>query len=238
MIATGERARSGGAIFDGHMRSAAFFDLDGTLLTVNSANLWVRRERRLGRIRARHVAHAALLLTGYRLGVLDMESALRAALATLRDVEEEEIRKQTQQWWCEEVRPFIAPGAQKVIEAHRSRGDALVLLTSSSKYASEMASADFTLDHFLCQHYEVREGRFTGQPLRPLCYGPGKVEIAEAWARENGVDLAASSFYSDSSTDVPMLERVGHPFVVHPDPRLRLLARARGWPTLDWRRAL
>ena len=61
------------------------------------------------------------------------------------------------------------------------------------------------------------------------------MEVAETWARENGVDLAASSFYSDSSTDLPMLERVGHPFVVNPDPRLRLAARSRGWTILNWR---
>ncbi len=217
------------------MRSAAFFDLDGTLLTTNSANLWVRRERRLGRLRARQVARAALTLAGYRLGFLDMEGALRAALATLRDVEEEEIRRQTREWWRDEVRPFIAPGAHKVVADHRARGDALVLLTSSSPYASEMAHADFGLDAVLCQRYEVKGGRFTGEPLRPICYGAGKVEVAEAWAAENRVDLAASSFYTDSSTDLPMLERVGHPFVVNPDPRLRLAARSRGWAILDWR---
>ncbi|HUJ24982.1 MAG TPA: HAD family hydrolase [Myxococcales bacterium] len=217
------------------MKRAAFFDLDGTLLTVNSANLWVRRERRLGKLGAWQVARAGLFLAGYRLGFLDMEGALRAALATLRDVEEEEIRRQTREWWRDEVRPFIAPGAKKVLDDHRVGGDALVLLTSSSPYASENAHAEFGLDAVLCQHYEVRDGRFTGEPLRPICYGPGKVEVAERWARENGIDLAASAFYTDSSTDVPMLERVGRPFVVNPDPRLRLLARSRRWTVLDWR---
>jgi phosphoserine phosphatase len=61
------------------------------------------------------------------------------------------------------------------------------------------------------------------------------VEAAEAFAAEHGIDLAQSSFYSDSSTDVPMLERVAKPFVVGPDPRLKLIARRRGWPILDWR---
>ena len=218
------------------MRSAAFFDLDGTLLTANSASLWVRREHRLGRIRTSQVARAALLLAGYRIGFLDIESALRAALATLRDVTEEYIRSETREWWREEVRAFVAPGARPVLDEHRARGDPLVLLTSSSPYASEMASEEFGLDAVLCQRYEVRDGRFTGEPLRPICYGPGKVGVAEAWARDRGIDLGASSFYSDSSTDIPMLERVGRPFAVHPDPRLRLVARARGWPTLDWRR--
>ena len=217
------------------MRTAAFFDLDGTLLTVNSANLWVRRERRLGRLRLGQLAQATLMLAGYRLGFLDMEGALRAALSTLRDVGEDDIRRQTREWWRDEVRPFIARGAKEVLAGHRARGDALVLLTSSSLYASEMAHADFGLDAVLCQRYEVREGRFTGEPLRPICYGAGKVEVAESWARDNGVDLSASAFYSDSLTDLPMLERVGHPFVVNPDPRLRRAARSRGWTILDWR---
>jgi HAD superfamily hydrolase (TIGR01490 family) len=214
--------------------AAAFFDLDGTLLTVNSADLWLRRERRLGRITRWQLARAALWLGGYRLGVLDMDSALRAALGTLRGVEESFIRNETHGWWRDEVRPFIAPGARAVLDRHRQGGDKLVLLTSSSRYASEMAIEEFGLDHALFQKYEVQDGRFTGEPLRPICYATGKVEIAEAWAVEHGIDLAASSFYSDSSTDVPMLLRVGKPFAVNPDPRLKLVARRRGWPILDW----
>jgi HAD superfamily hydrolase (TIGR01490 family) len=217
------------------MRTAAFFDLDGTLLTVNSANLWIKRELRLGRIPYWQFLRAALWLFGYRLGMLDMDRALSAALLQLRGVDEESIRKETHLWWRQEVRPFIAPGARAVLDMHRLRGDLLVLLTSSSRYASEMAREEFGLDHVLFQGYEVRDGRFTGSPVRPLCYGPGKVAIAEAWAKEQNIDLLHSSFYSDSSTDVPMLERVGNPYVVFPDARLRRIARQRGWPLLDWR---
>jgi len=217
------------------MRRAAFFDLDGTLLTVNSANLWVRRERRLGRVTLWQLIRVGVMLAGYRLGFLDMEGALRAALAKLVGVSEDEIRAQTRQWWLDEVRPHIAPGAKAVVEQHRKDGDLLVLLTSSSKYASEMAIEEFGLDGALFQGYEVKDGLFTGHPVRPICYGVGKVEVAEAWAKLNHVDLATSSFYSDSSTDVPMLARVGKPMVVHPDPRLKYVARRRGWPVIDWR---
>ena len=216
------------------MPTAAFFDLDRTLLTVNSADLWVRRERRLGRITNWQLARAALWLGGYKLGVLDMETALGAALGMLRGVEEEAIRAETHAWWTEEVRQYVAPGARAVLEQHRQQGELLVLLTSSSRYASEMARAEFGLDAVLCQGYEVKDGRFTGQPLRPLCYAAGKVLVAEAWAKEHGVDLAQCAFYSDSSTDLPMLSRVGRPFAVHPDLRLKRAARSRGWPLLDW----
>ena len=219
------------------MRRAAFFDLDGTLLTVNSAHLWIRRERRLGRVSLWQLIRVAVMLAGYRLGFLNMERALRAALGQLVGVPESDIRAQTRQWWIDEVRPFIAPGAKAVVEQHRKDGDLLVLLTSSSKYASEMAIEEFGLDGALFQGYEVKDGLFTGHPLKPICYGVGKVEAAEAWAKINQVDLAASSFYSDSSTDVPMLARVGKPVVVHPDPRLKFVARRRGWPVIDWKQA-
>ena len=220
------------------MRAAAFFDLDGTLLTVNSARLWIRRERRLHRVRKRDMAQAALLLGGYSLGFLDMERALKTALAPLRGRPEAEIRAETQTWWREDVRSFIAPGCRAVLEEHRRRGDLLVLLTSSSRYASEMAREEFGLDDCLFQSYEVVDGLFTGQPLLPICYAAGKVEVAEEWARAAGVDLDLSSFYSDSTTDLPMLARVGHAYAVNPDPRLWLTARRRRWPRLDWRRTL
>lgn len=217
------------------MTAAAFFDLDGTLLTVNSATLWLRRERRVGRIGNWQVAHAALRILAYRMGVLDMEATLRAALACYRGIPEEQLRAETREWWRDEVRHFVAPGARSVLERHRRAGKRLVLLTSSSRYASEMAREEFDLDKTLFQAYGARDGRLTGEPLPPICYGAGKVAVAEAWAGASDVDLGRSSFYSDSSTDVPMLERVGHPFAVHPDARLRVVARARGWPILDWR---
>ncbi len=214
---------------------AAFFDLDGTLITVNTTRLWLQRERRLGRISAWDMAQAAARLGAYRLGLLDMEATLRFGLARYRGLAEDTVRAETRAWWQEDVRPFVAPGASAVLERHRRAGEPLVLLTSSSRYAAEMARDDFGLDAVLFQGFQVADGRLTGEPDRPICYSHGKVEVAEAWARANGIELDASSYYSDSSTDVPMLERIGRPFAVHPDPRLARIARARRWPILDWR---
>lgn len=219
------------------MAGAAFFDLDGTLLTANSARLWVRRERRLGNVTRLDLLRVGAWLLGYHLGFLDMDTALRQALQRLKGQREDEIRAQTRAWWLAEVRPYIAPGARKVLDEHKQRGEPLVLLTSSSRYASAMAREEFGLDDVLCQGYEVRDGAFTGEPEFPLCYGPGKVTLAEGWAKAHGVDLAESAFYSDSTTDLPMLERVGRPFTVGPDPRLRRTAQKRGWPILDWSKA-
>lgn len=215
-------------------RAAAFFDLDGTLLTVNSAGLWARRERRLGRLGAADVARAAFYLGAYKLGAVDMERALRAALRTLRGKDEAWVRAETLVWWSQEVRRHIAPGAPAAIAVHRAAGEPVVLLTSSSRYAAEMVQQDLGIEHLLFQAYAVEDGRFTGEPVQPLCFGAGKVTVAERWAAEHGIDLAHSTFYSDSFTDLPMLQRVGHPRVVGPDVRLARHARANGWPVVDW----
>jgi HAD superfamily hydrolase (TIGR01490 family) len=217
------------------MKTTAFFDLDKTLLPVNSGALWMKRERRLGRISFLQLVQGTFYLLAYKFGVIDMEKVMVKALRTVRGLPEETVRAWTRDWFREEVVPHVAPGARAVLDDHRGRGHPLVLLTSSSPYESEIASEHFGLDAYISTRYEVADGRFTGDVVRPVCYGQGKVTLAEVYARENDVDLDASFFYTDSLSDLPMLERVGHPRVVHPDPRLGRLARRRGWVILDWR---
>jgi len=218
------------------MRRAAFFDLDGTLIGANSAALWMRRERRMGRITRRQEAHAALYILAYRLGMVDMERAMRKALRTVVGIEEAALRRWTRAWFFDEVAPLALPGALRAIAEHRRRGHPLVLLTSASRYESEAACEFFGLDDFLCTTYETLGGVLTGGVAGPICYGEGKVAHAAGWAREAGVPLEGSFFYTDSVTDLPMLLAVGHPRVVDPDARLRWEALRRGWPILDWRR--
>ena len=76
----------------------------------------------------------------------------------------------------------------------------------------------------------VRDGRFTGEAVRPVCYGAGKIYWAERFAERQDIDLGRSYFYTDSITDLPVLERVGEPRVINPDPLLRRAAVRRGWP--------
>jgi HAD superfamily hydrolase (TIGR01490 family) len=217
------------------MKVAAFFDLDRTLLTVNSGRLWAEAERRSGRISREQLAWAMLYLAGYKLGVIDMERAMDHAVRTLTGMSEGTLRARTHAWYDGQVRHFAAPGAFAAIAQHRAEAHALILLTSSSSYEAERAIEHFGLDAALSTRFEVRDGVFTGKLGQPICYGAGKVALAEVHALEHGIDLGRSYFYTDSITDRPMLERVGHPRVVHPDPRLRLLSLRRGWPVLDWR---
>ena len=90
------------------------------------------------------------------------------------------------------------------------------------------------IEHVLCTQLEVESGQLTGRLAAPLCYGRGKVDCALDWAKPRGVELTESIFYTDSVTDLPMLEEVGEPRVINPDPRLERVARQRGWSIETW----
>jgi putative phosphoserine phosphatase/1-acylglycerol-3-phosphate O-acyltransferase len=220
---------------EGTVKTAAFFDLDGTLLTANSAALWMKRERRHGRLTNWQMAQGAFYLLAYKIGFIDMDEVTVKALETVKGLEEETVRKWTHDWFEAEVTPHVAAGGLTTLENHRSQGHMLVLLTSASKYESEVAIRHLNMDAFLCTRYEVRDGLFTGDVVRPVCFGAGKVLHATRFAEEHDIDLTSSYFYTDSITDLPMLLSVGHPRAVAPDFRLRLEARRHGWPVLNWK---
>ena len=90
------------------------------------------------------------------------------------------------------------------------------------------------MPHVICTRLHVQGGKFLGTCERPTCYGQGKVHHAERFAREHGISLEDSFFYTDSYSDLPMLLRVGHQRIVNPDGRLSRHARKSGWPTEIW----
>lgn len=215
-------------------KPAAFFDLDGTLLTVNSGRLWMEREFKSGRIGLRKVARGFAYLAAYKLGVVDMERAFGEAGESIRGLGESTLRTWTHEWYDASVRQHEAPGAMRVVDDHKERGHVTVLLTSASLWEAEKAIEHFELDHALATRFEASNGILTGRLVPPVSYGVGKVKLAERFAEAHGIDLAQSFFYTDSITDLPMLERVGEPRVVNPDPRLARVAKQRGYPVLDW----
>lgn len=208
------------------MKSAAFFDMDKTLLSVNSARLWVEHMWKQGEISKRDLLRSAASLVGYQFALVDMEKVARDGVRRLQGTPELALQERVRSWYEAEIRSTIRPAMRAVVEEHRRRGDVLVLLTASSPYVADPVMEDVGLEHFISTRFEVVDGHFTGE-LESLCYGAGKVVMSEDWARGLDVDLDTSWFYSDSYTDVPMLERVGNPVVVHPDPRLARWARRR-----------
>lgn len=172
-------------------------------------------------------------LLKYSVGQHDLDHAFAAAVRKLEGEEEAAIRARTEAWFAAEVVRRLRPGARAVLDAHRERGDALVLATTSSPYAGGAAAAAYGLDDVVSSVFEVVDGRFTGE-VAQSCLGDGKAVAVEAYAAKHGYDLDEATFYTDSVSDRLLMERVGRPVAVHPDRELAKLAAARGWEIADW----
>lgn len=210
---------------------AAFFDLDHTVLAASSSTLWARYLYREGRMRLAEVARLIWWTLQYKLAVIDMAAVVRGLSMDMKGQSEAELIAECRRWYAEMVAPRLAPRAVERIEEHKAQGHTVALLTASTVYVGQQVAEALGLgDNAICTCLEVVDGLFTGRCIEPICYGPGKVQWARAFAQERGLDLERSYFYSDSYTDLAMLETVGYPVGVNPDPRLRRLAARRGWP--------
>jgi phosphoserine phosphatase len=110
----------------------------------------------------------------------------------------------------------------------------VAIVTGTTPYAAGPVARELGIDHIVCTRLEVTAGLFTGKVHKPLAYGDGKVVLTEQLAAQLGFAIADAAFYTDSITDLPLLERVRQPVAVNPDPRLRRIAAKRGWPIEIW----
>ena len=219
---------------------AAFFDLDGTVTSVSTAVLYVKhlRKRPPGPTPFDRMPFTSLLKTFwyqalYEAGRIDIDRVVLEATTPLAGHPEARMIELCDAWFRADVAPKIRPEMPVLIDAHRRAGHLVCLLTASTPYVAVPLAAHLGFDDWIASRLEIADGLFTGKPVSPVCYGAGKVHWAGAWALEKRVDLGRSWFYTDSITDLPMLEQVGHPVVVNPDRRLRREAGRRGWPVHD-----
>ncbi len=215
-------------------KPAAFFDMDRTLVRANTGTLYIRWVRRRGEITRWRMLRALGWIAQYKLSILDMEAVVARLTAEMAGDDEHELAAKALDFTKEHVLPTIAPKALAALERHRREGHVVAILSSSSPYVTEPLARHLGIEHVLCTRLVVRDGKFDGTYLRPACYGAGKVHWAEAFAVERDVDLARSFFYTDSYSDLPMLERVGEARVINPDTRLRRHAKRVGWAVDEW----
>jgi putative phosphoserine phosphatase / 1-acylglycerol-3-phosphate O-acyltransferase len=215
-------------------RACAYFDMDGTLLARSSISIYLRQ------LRAEGFTHRGdgLKLFGwnllYRVGLLEAEQAFGWMGARLAGRREADLLEQGQRRFDQSLSHQLLPGVVELLQEHRRRGARVALLTASTSYLAQPLAQRLDIEpaDLLCTRLQVQDGLFDGRLVTPICFGHGKVELARAHALRQGCDLSRSSFYTDSISDLPMLDEVGHPVAVNPDLRLGWLARRRGWPVL------
>lgn len=216
------------------MSVAAFFDMDKTVLRINSGTRWIRFLLRRRELPVKTLVRALWWTFQYQLSILDMETAATTLVSDMAGDPEDVMLEKTRLFVERHVLPQIADRARERIDEHRRQGHHLVILTSSTPYIAEPLARHLDVPHVICTRPHVRDGKFLGTCERPTCYGAGKVFHAERFARERGIRLEDSYFYTDSYSDLPMLLRVGHRRVVNPDGRLSRYSKKSGWPVETW----
>jgi len=216
-------------------RVAAFFDVDHTLIDVNSGAKWLGYMWRTGQVSVREAVQSLTWLLRYRLALLDLEAVTAIAAQSYRGVSVVTITAAVREWFAREISGRVCVEGRARVADHLAQGHVVALLTSGTRFSATPLAEMLGVEHVLCTDMEVEHGTLTGKHLAPACAGAGKVVHAERFAAEHGVDLRQSFFYTDSFSDLPMLERVGQPRVINPDVRLRRRARVRGWSVERWR---
>lgn len=219
-------------------RAAAFFDLDKTILATSSALAFTRPFYRGGLITRSDVIRSAyaqfiFLASGADHDQMERMRSYMSRLVTDWDVAKvQEIVAETLD---QIIDPAIYDEAVALIEEHRSLGRDIIIISSSGTEVVEPIGERLGVDLAVGTQLEVIDGRYSGEILF-YAYGEGKAQAMRDLAAERGYDLSTSYAYTDSITDLPMLEVVGHPTAVNPDAELRRIAIDRGWPVLDFRR--
>jgi HAD superfamily hydrolase (TIGR01490 family) len=217
------------------MSGVALFDMDRTLVRRNTAELYVRYQREIGEAGFADALRAAMWLVQYTFGVVDAEGVAVEVLRTLRGRHETALASRLDDWFRRDVERHISDEARRTVVRHLDRGDVCAIVTGASTYGARPVARALRIPHVVATELELDEaGFFTGRFVAPLCYGEGKITRTERLAREHGFSLEEAWFYTDSISDLPLLERVAHPVAVNPDPRLGRVARARGWTVERW----
>lgn len=222
-----------------HVSAAAFFDLDKTILAKSSALAFAKPLYDGGLIGRSAVLKSAyaqfvFLTSGADHDQMEQMRAYMQALSTGWPVEQ--VRQIVMDTLDEVVDPIVYTEALELIAEHREAGRDVIVISSSGTEVVEPICDRLGVDRAVGTQMEVDdEGKYTGEILF-YAYGENKAIAMRTLSEEYGYDLSESFAYTDSQTDLPMLEVVGHPYAVNPDAELRAIAVERDWPILDFKR--
>jgi HAD superfamily hydrolase (TIGR01490 family) len=212
--------------------SAAFFDLDRTLISGSSAFVLGVAAWRAGLVPPRQFRRDAVGAVAFRFGGASDNTSTGVRdriLGAVKGIRVEDLVALN----AEIVPKLLAkvrPEAQALLDRHRHAGRATYIVSASPVELVEPLAKALGMTAGIGTVSDIADGVYTGELAGPFCYGPGKVEAIKDLANWENFDLGQCYAYSDSASDLPMLEAVGHPVAVNPDAKLERIARHNGWP--------
>ncbi len=218
-------------------RSAAFFDLDKTVIAKSSALAFGRPFYRDGLITRRDMVKSAYAQLVYRLGGADEQQMARIrdhVAALCKGWQVEQVSQIVHETLDQLISPYVYAEAAALIDEHQAAGRDVVVVSTSGEEMVRPIAEQLGITDVIATRMVVQDGRYTGE-VAYYAAGATKAEAARRLAKERDYDLCTSFAYSDSISDTPLLEAVGFPTVVNPDRALRRVAAERGWPVLEFR---
>ncbi len=220
-------------------RAAAFFDLDKTVIAKSSTLAFSRPFYKAGLLNKRTLLKAGVAQAVYMMVGADhdqLEKVRGQLMHLTRGWDAGQIRQLVRETVDEVVAPLVFAEALAIIDEHRREGRRVVIISASPDEVVKPLARYLGADHVIATRSQVDEqGRYTGE-IDFYAYGPGKAQAITDLAAEWNLDLSLCYAYSDSFTDLPMMEAVGHPVAVNPDKELREAAEERGWPIMQFER--
>ncbi|MEZ5501293.1 MAG: HAD-IB family hydrolase [Halioglobus sp.] len=222
----------------GGQRALAFFDFDRTLIAGYSSVAIARETAEQGARRGKLRQSANLLGEVYKHRVYssgaNYHRLVKRISRALTGVSESALREIGIQAYKKHLEKTIYREAIALVEAHRASGHRPVIVSSASRYQIEPVAKALGIEEIHCTQLAVVEGRFTGEVVVPMCFGEGKLMAAQRAAHQHKVALDDCWFYADSSADLPLLRKVGHPVAVNASDRLGAHARTHQWSQLQF----
>ena len=217
----------------------ALFDLDNTLLSIDSDHAWGRFLVARGIVdRVEFDRRNDYFFDRYKAGTLDIHEYLEFALAPLARRARAEIDAWHSEFMRTVILPAITPSARALVRRHLDAGDLCCCVTATNAFVTAPIAIELRIPHLIAVDLEEHGGVFTGKPRGIPSFQDGKIKRVEGWLAtmdRRVADFPRSWFYSDSRNDIPLLERVTDPVAVDPDETLGTLARQRGWPVISLR---
>jgi HAD superfamily hydrolase (TIGR01490 family) len=220
------------------MTALALFDLDHTLLDGDTDVLWCEFLMAHGELdRKRFEPRNRAMAERYRAGTVGVREFCEFYVGTLAGRSAAQWSASRAAFFEQCIEPRLLPGGRDCIARHRSQGDAVVLTTATNRFLVELTAGALSITHVIATECEVdAQECFTGRVAGEPNMREGKLVRLRSWLEERGQTLAslATTFYSDSINDAPLLRAVSTPVAVNPDARLRAEADARGWAVQHW----
>ncbi len=212
-----------------------FFDLDDSLINKDANSLWIKwRVRRERWALVEATLALASLYRAYKKGRVTHWRLSHYYKTRTRGMALSTYQQRVDEFFQERGHLHIYPQAMSLLFAYQRQGVMPVMITGADEYVARAYAESLGIEHVISNRLKVVGDRIVGLQ-RPLCYGVGKVGLARAFLREQGLKFSDAAFYTDSHADLPLLEKVGQPVVLNPNKHLREAAILNGWPSLDWR---